>query len=194
MRAEQGAAQAEQHADGQLDALARVHRRVGDDLLADDHHIADLLDMQGQGFIEQVAVLDDGLQRVAQGRLVGDEQADRAEVGELPRFGHAQAEGGAVAQAGRFLQQLDRQGGGDALLRIGGQQGLAETGLAQQLAGIQAEVPGHFEVVGQGGNTNSGRHVERFAGLEPPPRNRSALRPLDAALVIIVAVTKRQAG
>lgn len=66
------------HADGQLDGLAAVHRLVGDDLLADDHRLADFLDVDGQCVVEQVAVLHDHLQGVTQRVLMADQQADLA--------------------------------------------------------------------------------------------------------------------
>ncbi|MNP03712.1 hypothetical protein D3C76_956060 [compost metagenome] len=161
-RAEQGAAHAEQYADGQLHALAYRRRRVGDDLFAQHHGLAHLVHEQRQGLVEQMAVLHDGFQRVAQGWLVRQQQADDAEVGELARFGHAQAEGGAVAELGGLLQQASHRGGGQALLGVFHQR-LAEACLAQHLLRIEAEVLGHFDVVGQGRCANHWGHVDRHA-------------------------------
>ncbi len=74
-----------------------MHRLVGDDLLTDDHRLADFLDVDGQCVVEQVAVLHDHLQGVAQRVLMADQQADFAEIRQLAQFGHAQAEGFAAA-------------------------------------------------------------------------------------------------
>ncbi|MOA07414.1 hypothetical protein D3C78_1271070 [compost metagenome] len=156
VRTEQRAAQAEQHADGQLQSLAHRHGRVGEDFFAHDHQLAVLLDVDRQRLVDQVAVAGDGVERVAQGRLVGEQQADRAEVGELARFGHAQAEVLAVAGVGRVFQQGHGGGGGDALFGVV-EDRQAEAGVAQLLLRVQAQVAGHFQVIGQSRSTHHGR-------------------------------------
>ncbi|MNZ84573.1 hypothetical protein D3C78_1033350 [compost metagenome] len=117
-----------------------------------------------------MAVLHDGFQRVAQGRLVGQQQADGAEVGQLAGLGHAQAEGDAATGAGRLFQQGGHGGGGQALVGVVHQR-LAEADLPEQLLWVEAEVLGHFDVVGQGRRANHWSHIDRHAGCVPEGRD-----------------------
>ncbi|MNC49155.1 hypothetical protein D3C75_983110 [compost metagenome] len=113
--------------------------------------------MNGQRVIEQVAVLHDHLQRVAQVALVAEQQADFAEVRQLAQFGHAQAEALAVAGAGGSFQQVDHAGHRDTPVGVV-EQRRAEAHLRQQCVGVEAQVAGHFQVVGQAGGADEGRH------------------------------------
>ncbi|MNN74019.1 hypothetical protein D3C81_1901810 [compost metagenome] len=70
-------------ADRQFGSLATVLMRVGDNLLADDHRIASLLNVDRQRVAEQMAVLHNHLQSVTQGALMPEQQADFAEVRQL---------------------------------------------------------------------------------------------------------------
>ncbi|MCY1186780.1 hypothetical protein D9M73_276890 [compost metagenome] len=83
VRAEEGGAQAEHHADGKLSGLSAGQRRFGDHLLANDHHLAGLFDEDGQRIIHQVPVMHHHLQGITQRALMAEQQADHAEVREL---------------------------------------------------------------------------------------------------------------
>ncbi|MNE35175.1 hypothetical protein D3C80_1289220 [compost metagenome] len=94
---------------------------------------------------------------------MGEQQADRAEVGELARLGHAQAEVLAAAGGGRVLEQAHRGIDRDAVLGIL-QHGLVQADAGQQVVRIQAEVLGRFQVVGEDGGANQFCHVRAFLG------------------------------
>ena len=81
--AEQGGAQAEHHADGKLSGLAAGHRRFGDHLFANDHHLAGFFDENRQRIVHQVPVMHHHLQGIAQRALMAEQQGDHAEIREL---------------------------------------------------------------------------------------------------------------
>ncbi|MNZ62814.1 hypothetical protein D3C78_809450 [compost metagenome] len=120
VRAEQGRAQTEHHADGQLRSLATGHRRLGDHLCTNDRHLAGLFNEDRQRIVHQMTVAHHHLQRFAQGALMAEQQADHAEIRKLARLGHAQAEGLATAGGGRIFQQA--HGGIDGNAVFGGLQ------------------------------------------------------------------------
>jgi hypothetical protein len=49
---------------------------------------------------------------------MGQQEAERSQIGQSPGLRHPQAEVGESAGLGRFLQQLQRSGQRDALLRV----------------------------------------------------------------------------
>ncbi|MNP04255.1 hypothetical protein D3C76_961640 [compost metagenome] len=113
--------------------------------------------MDGQGVVEQVPVLDDHLQGIAQGALVAEQQADFAKIRELAQLGHAQAEGFAATDPRRLFQQGHHAGHRNALVRIV-EQGGAEADLGQQGVGVEPKVARHLKVVGQACSTYEGGH------------------------------------
>ncbi|MCY1410256.1 hypothetical protein D9M71_256220 [compost metagenome] len=155
--AQQRRAQAHHHANGQLGGLAAARGALVDHLFANDHGLAGFLDMNGQGVIEQVTVLHDHPQRIAQVALVAEQQADFAEVRQLAQFGHAQAEALALAGAGGSFQQVDHAGHRDTPVGVVKQR-RAEAHLCQQFVGVQTQVARHLQVVGQAGGADEGRH------------------------------------
>ncbi|MNE02987.1 hypothetical protein D3C80_954730 [compost metagenome] len=111
-----------------------------------------------------MSVVHHHLQRIAQCALVREQQADDAEIGELARFGHAQAERLAAGGNGRGFQQAHGRIDGDTL--FGGQQlGLAQAHGSQQVVGIEPQVVGHVQVVGQDGRANELGHAKAFPGV-----------------------------
>ncbi|MOA28158.1 hypothetical protein D3C78_1490840 [compost metagenome] len=101
------------------------------------------------------------LQRIAQGSLVSQQQADDAEVGELARFGHAQAKALATAGSGRVLQQphgrIDRNAVFGHLQAV-----FVQTDGGQQIVWVEPQVVGHLQIVGQDGGTNELGHSVVF--------------------------------
>ncbi|MCY1435338.1 hypothetical protein D9M71_514280 [compost metagenome] len=152
VRTEQGGAEAVHHGDRQLDGLAAVDRHVGDHFLANDHGLAVFFDEDRQGVVDQMAVLHDHLQGLAQGALVAEQQADLAEIRQLAQFGHAQAERLAAADVRRLLEQVDGGGNRYALGGIAQLRG-AEARLGQHVLYVQAQVAGDFRIVGENGST-----------------------------------------
>ena len=82
-----------------LRALARGVRKFRYDLLAQDHRLARVLDVDRERLVEQVPILGQDLQRIAQRALMREQQAHDAEIGELARLRHAQTEGAAARHA-----------------------------------------------------------------------------------------------
>jgi hypothetical protein len=115
-----------------------------------------LLDIEHQARIEQLAVLNDGQQGVAQGGLVGDQEAHRAEVRELARLGHAQAEGRAVGGLRGELEQLHHAVGGEAQVRVA-ERAAIDPDPAQHGRGVEADLGGDRGVVREGGAADVGR-------------------------------------
>ena len=152
-----GRTEAIHDADRELGGLARGHGGVRDDLLANDHRLARLFDEDGQGIIEQVNVLHYDLQGLAQVGLIAQQQADLAKVRQLAMLRHAQTQALAVPGTGGQLEQVDYGGDGDALIgHI--QNGGAEAGLRQQAGGIEAQLAGDIEIVGEGGGSGKEGH------------------------------------
>lgn len=147
-RAEQGAEGAVQDADRQLVRLPDVAEASDQQVLADHHHAAVLLDVDDEGRVQQLTVLHQAHQGLPQGGLVGDQQAHRAEVGDLPGLRHPQAKGRAVSGGGRQLQQLGDLGGRDAGVRVG-QGPLVDVHAAEHGPGVEPDLAGHFQIVGQ---------------------------------------------
>ncbi|MNT16930.1 hypothetical protein D3C72_1520570 [compost metagenome] len=145
-RAQQRAAQAEDHAHRQFAGLARG--RLAHHFHADDDRAAGLLEQHRHGFVDEVAVADDGGQRRAQVGLVGDQQADDAEVRQLARLGHAQREVVATAFRRRVFQQGHAGCQRHAEVRIG-QQAALQADLAQQGLHIEPARLRHFEEIGE---------------------------------------------
>jgi hypothetical protein len=114
---EQCGTQAEHHADGQLCGLLAGHWRFGDHLFANDHHLAGLFDEDRQRIVHQMSVMQHDLQGIAQRALMSEQQADHAEIRELTRLGHAQAEGLAATAGGRLFQQAHGGVDGNAVFR-----------------------------------------------------------------------------
>ncbi|MNF91661.1 hypothetical protein D3C84_742720 [compost metagenome] len=54
---EHGSAQTEQHADDQLIGLTAGYRRLGDHLFANDHHLSDFFNMDGNRRVHQMTVM-----------------------------------------------------------------------------------------------------------------------------------------
>ncbi|MNT26225.1 hypothetical protein D3C72_1617850 [compost metagenome] len=63
--AQQGGAQAKEHADGQLVGLATGHGGLANNFQADDHHFPRLFEQDGHGIVEQVPILQHDLQGIA---------------------------------------------------------------------------------------------------------------------------------
>ncbi|MNE26601.1 hypothetical protein D3C80_1199730 [compost metagenome] len=95
-----------QHANSQFDTLAFGNGRLDYDLLADDHYLVSFSDVHCHGFVEQSPILPDSVQGIAQGWLMAEKQADRTEIGKLPRLGQAQTKCFAVASLCRYIQQF----------------------------------------------------------------------------------------
>ncbi|MCY1541232.1 hypothetical protein D9M68_769110 [compost metagenome] len=175
VRAEQGCAEAMHHADGQLDGLTAVRGVTGDHLFTNDHGLAGFLDIDRQRVVEQVAVLHDHLQRIAQAVLVAEQQADLAEVGQMAQFGHAQAEGLAAAFAGGLFHQTDGSLDRYALLRVV-ECSLAQASIGQQCMGVQAVLTSHFQIVGQHGGTGlDGHGMAHFQAIASKARGSDRL-------------------
>ena len=115
-----------------------------------------------------MAILDQHLQRVAQGRLVGKQQADRAQVAQLALFGHAQAEGLAAAVHGRILQQFHCRRHWNGVFRIL-KHGLGQADGGQFRLGIQSQVQCYFQVVGQYACANKMGHARNVIEAEAIP-------------------------
>ncbi|MNN68045.1 hypothetical protein D3C81_1837200 [compost metagenome] len=84
---------------------------------------------------------------------MAEQQADFAEVRQLAKLGHAQAEVFAAGGAGGSLQQGNDAGNRDTPVGVVEQRS-AEADLRQQRMGVEAQVAGHFQVVGQAGGTD----------------------------------------
>ncbi|MNM74541.1 hypothetical protein D3C81_863050 [compost metagenome] len=153
VRTQQCRAQAHHHTDRQLRGLTAAGGPLIDHLFTDDHRLAFLLDMNRQGVIEQMPVLHDHLQGIAQGALVAEQQADFTEIRQLSRLGHAQAESLAVAGPGGFFQQGDHAGDRDTSVGVVKLR-RAEPHLEQQRMGVEAQMAGHLKVVGQARGTD----------------------------------------
>ncbi|MNV47343.1 hypothetical protein D3C71_1392090 [compost metagenome] len=158
VRAEQGRAQTERHADGQFRGLATGHRRFGDHLFTNDHHLAALFNEDGQRVVHQMTVAHHHLQCFAQGALMTEQQADHAEVRKLARLGHAQAEGLATAGGGRIFQQTHGGIDGDAGFGVL-QLSLVQACDCQDVVRVESHVLGNFQVFGQNGGANKRRHA-----------------------------------
>ncbi|VVN71628.1 hypothetical protein PS685_05069 [Pseudomonas fluorescens] len=180
MRAEQGGTQAEHHPDRQFVGLSAGHGRVGDHLFANDHQLAGLFNEQGQRVVHQMPVMHQHLQRITQRSLVAEQQADHAEVRELARLGHAQAEALAAAGGGRILQQAHGGIDGNAMLR-GLQLGFAQADAGQYIPWVEPQVLGDFQVVGQDGGANKLGHAKVFPG---PVANRISVATIASTSAI----------
>ena len=158
-----------QHGHGQFIGLAGRARTDADDLLAHFGEFAHLLDVHGQAFVQQMAVLNRGVQGVAHRALVRQQQADRPQVGKLPGFGHQQAEGVALRCLCRQFKQVHRRSRRYQLIRLA-QNGSAQPHLGQQILRIETQPLGDLEVVRQHGSTNLDFRVRLLGGHSVFPR------------------------
>ena len=106
MGAEERAQHPERDADGELGRLAHRTRLADDQLLAQHDDVADLLGGEEQRFVQLPAVVDEGVERQPQRRLLADQQPERPQVGQPPRFRHQQSEPLDAAPRRRRLEQL----------------------------------------------------------------------------------------
>ena len=105
-----------------------------------------VLDVNRERLVEQVPILDQHVQRIAKRALVRDQQTDDAEVAELSRLGHPQAERDAAADARGFLEQANGRGDRDSLFGIG-EHRTGQADLAQQRLRVQPELTRDLEVI-----------------------------------------------
>ncbi|MNG15295.1 hypothetical protein D3C84_991150 [compost metagenome] len=107
VRAQNRRTQAAHDTNGKLGGLSAAVRQITDHFFTDDHAFARIFDMDGQGVVEQMTVLHDHQQGIAQGALVAEQQADLAKVRKLAQFSHAQAKGFTATDPRGFLQQAN---------------------------------------------------------------------------------------
>lgn len=144
----QGGAQAEQDAQHELGRLARTGRRWSEQFLANGRGLAGFDQGQRERATHQVPAVDQCLKHGAQARQVGQQEAERSEIGQPPGLRHPQAEVGESADLGGLLQQLQRGSQRDALLRVD-QHPARQRRPAHQRLRVQARGFGDFEIVGQ---------------------------------------------
>ena len=134
--------------------MGGISQQVG----TDHHALGPFVQMQYCRFIEQVHVLLGDAQGVADGALLGQQQAGDTELRELPHLRQTQAEGRTAAGAGRQLEQAHHGISGNQPVGRFQLTGV-QAGLPQQLCRIEPEFTGDSRVVGQYPGTHHG-HIQ----------------------------------
>ena len=122
---------------------------AGDDRLANDHQPAAFLDRQRERTVEQCLIAHQDAQRVAQRRLVADQQSYRPEVGQQARLGHAQTEAFVARQGCGRVQQSSDTLPWDHEVRLAQDTG-AQARVKEHPHRIQSGSQGDLAVVGEG--------------------------------------------
>ena len=123
-------------------------------MLAQEDRVAMVLDLKREVGIDPVAEFDEHFERLAQRRLVDDQQADHAEVRDRRRSAAIlspkvmQPEASALSSRSRTAERA-----GMHLFGIA-QHGTGQAGLAQQRRDVEAELFGDGEIAGQRGGAN----------------------------------------
>ena len=132
-------------------------RASGQQQLPNQHAVVLFLDGQGERAVQLREVLHQQAEGIPQRRLIANQQAHGAHVGQQTRARHAQAKalvarhlGAGVQQAPYFVDRNHQIG----LVQHAGTQ----TRVEQHARSIQPRSGGHFGVIGQTGCTNERRH------------------------------------
>ncbi|MCY1285316.1 hypothetical protein D9M70_342480 [compost metagenome] len=130
---------------------------AGDDRFANDHQPVAFLDRQRERTVEQGLIAHQDAQRLAQGRLVADQQPYRPEVGQQARFGHAQTETFVSRQGCGRVQQSPDALPRDHQVRLAQDAG-TQAGVKEHPRRIQSGSQGDLAVVGEGRSADKRRH------------------------------------
>lgn len=126
-------------------------------IFAQNNVFLQLFEMENQCGVDTRAKFLKRLQRLAERRLVRDQQAGRAEIGERSPFRHAQPQRDAPRRLCAALQQTNGRQCGNKLFGIEQQVG-GEPLLLQQPARIDAETRHDFKIAGERRRPDIFRH------------------------------------
>ena len=111
-------AQLVEHSQSKVVHLPRIHRLVKREMLAQEDRFLMVFDLQIEVGVDPTAIFGEDVERVAERRLVNDQQADQAEVRKLPMLGHSEAKGHASRCVGAVFQQVDDRSGREHLFGV----------------------------------------------------------------------------